>query len=66
MPTAAAVLEFFVSVTQGHVDLDGVEVCQLHGWQEHHWLICQALEIDEVWYQGTADQKNNLTGPRAP
>jgi transposase len=66
MPTAAVVFESFASVIQVHLDLDGVEVCQVHKWQTHHRLICQALGLDAFWYEGSANQKNNLTGPRGP
>lgn len=65
-PTAAVVLESFVSVTQVALDLDGVEVCQVHGWQVHHDLICQALGLNAFWYAETAAPKNNPTGPRSP
>jgi transposase len=66
LPTAAVVFASFASVTQVHVHLDGVDVCQVHGWQGHHRLICQALGLDECWYEGSTDQKNHLTRPRAP
>lgn len=66
MPTAAVVFESFAPVTQVSFDLDGVEVCQIHGWQAHHQLICQALGLDDFGYERPGDQKNNLTGPRAP
>jgi transposase len=65
-PTAAVVFELFTSVIQVQVDLDGLSICQVHGWQAHHQLICQALELDEFWYDRTVEQKNNLPGPRAP
>jgi transposase len=66
MPTAAVVFESFTSVTRVHLDLDGVEVCQVHGWQTHHRLICQALGVDSSWYEGAANQKINLTRLRDP
>lgn len=66
VPTAAVVFESFASVTHVHLDLDGVAISQVHGWQAHHQLICQALELDDLYYDRPADQKNNLTGPRAP
>ncbi len=66
MPTAAVVFASFASVTQVHVHLDGVDVCQVHGWQGHHRLICQALGLDECWYEGSTDQKNHLARSRAP
>jgi hypothetical protein len=66
LPTAAVVFESFASVTQVRLDLDGVDVCQIHGWQAHHELICQALGLDEFWYEGATNQKNNRVSPRAP
>jgi transposase len=66
MPTAAVVFESFASVTQVRLDLDGVDMCQIHGWQAHHRFICQALGLDEFWYEGSANQKNNRASPRAP
>ncbi len=63
---ADGLLELFVSVTQVSLDLDGDEVCQVHGWQVHHELICQALGLDEFWYAGAATPKNHSTGPRSP
>ncbi|MEE8291790.1 MAG: IS1634 family transposase [Candidatus Tectomicrobia bacterium] len=66
LPTAAVVFASFASVTQVHVDLDGIDVCQVHGWQVHHGLICQALGLDEFWYEGSVDQKNHLAKSRAP
>jgi hypothetical protein len=65
-PTAAVVFETFASVTQVQVDVDGVSVWQVHGWQAHHQLICQALALDERCYDRPVDPKNNRTGPRAP
>ena len=65
-PTAAVVLESFVSFTQVSLDLDGVEVCQVHSWQAHHDLICEALGLDKSWYTGAAIPKNHLTGPGSP
>src|SRR5688500_4529240 len=56
----------FASVTQVCLDLDGVDICQTHGWQAHHGFICQVLDLDEFWYEGSANQKNNRASPRAP
>ena len=65
-PTAAVVLASFAQVTLVHVALGGIEIQQVHAWQPHHRLICQALEIDDFWYGDSAVQKNNLACPRAP
>ena len=65
-PTAAVVFASVACVTQGSLALDGVEGCEVHGWQDHHRFICQALGLDECWDKSAAEQKNNLTGSRAP
>jgi hypothetical protein len=62
-PTAAVVLEAFPCVTQVQVDVDGVSICRVYGWQAHHQLVCQALALDESWYDRPVEQKNNRTAP---
>ena len=66
MPTAAVVLASFARVTLVHLKLDGPEARQVHGWQEHHRLVCKALGVDDAWYGGSAAQKNNPTCPNPP
>jgi transposase len=66
MPTAMVVLSSFAQVTLVHLELDGGAARQVHGWQEHHRLICQALGVDACWYEDSVVQKNNLTRRRAP
>jgi hypothetical protein len=66
LPTAAVVFASFAAVTQVRLNLNGVDMWQIHGWQAHHGLICQALGLDECWYEGATDQKNNRVSPRAP
>jgi hypothetical protein len=61
LPTAAVVLASFAQVTLVHLDLDGDKVQQVHGWQESHRLVCQALGVSDSWYDGSTDQKNNST-----
>src|SRR5918911_1110089 len=65
LPTATVVLSSFAQVALVHLELDGSAVRQVHGWQEHHRLICQALGGDDCWYEGSAVQKNNLARRRA-
>jgi transposase len=65
-PTAAVVLASFAQVTLISLEVERGEVQQLHGWQAHHGLIYQALEIDPFWCGDSADQKNNLIGIRPP
>ena len=66
MPTAAVVFASFTAITQVHLDLEGVDICQGNGWQAHHGLIFQAIGLDTFWYERPVHQKNNLPGPRAP
>jgi transposase len=66
MPTATVVLESFAQVTLVSLELDGADVQQVHGWQEHHRLICQALGVSDTWYEGAANQKNNSMSRRGP
>jgi transposase len=61
MPTAAVVLASFARVSLVHLNLDGTEARQIHGWQEHHQLICKALGVDDAWYVDSAAQENNST-----
>jgi hypothetical protein len=60
-PTAAVVLASFAPVTMAHFHLDDTEVRQLHGWQEHQQLICDALRVDYAWDRVSTDPKNTLT-----
>jgi transposase len=66
MPTAAVGLASFARVSLVHFKLDGTAARQVHGWQEHHRLVCKALGGDDAWYVGSAAQKNNPTGPDPP
>ena len=59
MPTAAVVLTLFAHVTMVHLALDDAAVRQVHGWQGHHRLVCDALGVDTSWYAVLAEQKNN-------
>jgi transposase len=66
MPTAAVVLTLFAQGTLVHLELGDTEVRQVHGWQEYHWLVCDALGVDTSWYDISAEQKNNLTSLLPP
>ena len=61
LPTAAVVLALFAQVTLVSLELDGIEVQQVHGWQESHQIICKALGVDDSWYVSFSTQKKNLT-----
>jgi transposase len=65
-PTAAVVLASFTQVAIVHLQLDDTEVRQVHGWQEHHQIVCEALGVDASWYDGSVEQKNNPTSLLPP
>jgi transposase len=66
VPTATVIFESFATVTRVELNVDGVTVSQLHGWQAHHELICEALELDNLGDEDAAIQKNNLTMQKGP
>ena len=66
LPTAAVVLTLFAHVTMVHLELADTEMRQVHGWQGHHRLICDALGVDPAWYDVSVEQKNNSTSLLPP
>jgi hypothetical protein len=61
MPTATVVFESFASVTRVDLSVEGMTISELHGWQVHHELICQALELDAFIYENPTTPENNPT-----
>jgi transposase len=56
-PTAAVVFALFTPVTLVHCTVNNAPMLQVHGIQEDHLIVCEALGIDYVWDQGvTAEQ----------
>jgi transposase len=53
-PTAAVVFALFTPVTLVHFAVDNAPILQVHGIQEDHLIICEAVGIDHTWYQGAA------------
>ena len=66
IPTATVVFESFTSVTRVELNLEGTTISQIHGWQAHHELICQALELDDLIYESPTTQKNHSTMGNGP
>ena len=66
IPTATVIFESFATVMRAELNVDGLTVSQLHGWQAHHELICQALGLDHFGDEETATQKNNLMMWKGP
>jgi transposase len=58
-PTAAVVFALFTPVTLLHCTLDNAPMLQVHGIQEDHLIICEALGIDYGGYQGVTAEQNS-------
>jgi transposase len=58
-PTAAVVFALFTPVTLVHFTLDNAPMLHVHGIQEDHLSICEALGIDDGWYQGVTAEQNS-------
>ena len=39
---------------------------QVHGIQDDHLLVCDAVGIDQAWYQGVATGQNSLPRTTPP
>jgi transposase len=60
-PTAAVVFALFRPVTLVHFAVDNAPILAVHGIQEDHRIVCEAVGIDHAWYQGvTAGQNSRL------
>jgi hypothetical protein len=66
LPTTAVVFESFATVRWVELTLEDMTICQIYGWQAHHELICQALELDHLIYEDSTTQKNNSTMGKGP
>jgi transposase len=61
-PTAAVVFALFRPVTLVHFAVDNAPILEVHGIQEDHRIVCEAVGIDHAWYQGvTAGQNSRLS-----
>jgi transposase len=66
MPTAVVVFALFTPVTLVHFAVDNASILQVHGLQEDHLIICEAVGIDYAWYQGAAGGQNSLLSATPP
>ena len=57
-PTAAVVFALFTPVTLVHFAVDNALILQVHGIQDEHRIVCEAVGIDYAWYQGAAAEQN--------
>jgi hypothetical protein len=53
-PTTAVVFALFTPVTLVYCTVDQAPLLQIHGIQEEHRIVCEAVGIDQAWYQGEA------------
>ena len=66
MPTAAVVFALFTPVMLVQFAVDDMTSLQPHGVQDHHLIICEAVGIDPVWYQGAVTGQNSLPRTTPP
>ena len=58
-PTAAVVFALFTPVMLVHCAVDNTPSLQVHGGQAYHRIVCEAVGIDQAWYQGAATGQNS-------
>ena len=58
-PTAAVVFALFTPVMLVHFAVDTTPSLQVHGVQDYHRIVGQAVDIDQAWYQGVATGQNS-------
>jgi hypothetical protein len=66
LPTAAVVFDLFTPVTLVHFAVDKTPILHVHGIQEDHLIVCDAVGIDRAWYQGAAAGQNSLLSTTPP
>ena len=65
-PTAAVVFALFTSVTLVRFAVDNAPILHVHGIREDHFIVCEAVGIDQAWYQGAAAGQNSLLSTTPP
>jgi transposase len=65
-PTAAVVFALFTPVTLVHFAVDNALILQVHGIQDEHRIVCEAVGIDYAWYQGAAAEQNSPLSTTPP
>jgi hypothetical protein len=58
-PTAAVVFALFTPVMFVQFAVDNTPYLQAQGVQDYHRIICDAVGIDQAWYQGAAPGQNS-------
>ena len=65
-PTAAVVFALFTPVLLVHFAVDHTPNLQVHGVQDYHRIVCDAVGIDQAWYQGAATGQHSLPWTTPP
>jgi transposase len=65
-PTAAVVFALFTPVMLVYCIEDKTPSRQVHGIQDYHLIVCDAVGIDQAWYQGVATGQNSLPQTTPP
>ena len=65
-PTAAVVFALFAPVMLVQFAVENTTSLQVHGVQDHHLIVCEAVGIDPAWYQGAATGQNSLPRTTPP
>src|SRR6266487_4153104 len=65
-PTAAVVFALLRPVTLVHFAVDNAPILEVHGIQEDHRIVCEAVGIDHAWYQGVTAGQNSLLSATPP
>ena len=58
-PTAAVVFALFAPITLVQFAVGNTTSHQVHGIQDYHLLVCEAVGIDPAWYHGVATEQNS-------
>jgi len=59
-PTAAVVFALFTPVMLVQFTVDAQHNLQMHGVQDYHLIVCDAVGIDPGWYQIAVSGQNSL------
>jgi transposase len=65
-PTAAVVLALFTLVMLVQFAMDHTTSLHVHGLQDYHLIVCDAVGIDQAWYQGGATGQHSLPWTTPP
>jgi hypothetical protein len=65
-PTAAVVFALLTPVMRVQFTVDKQHTLQMHGVQDYHLIVCDAVGIDQAWYRGTTTGQNSLPLTTSP